>query len=151
MLIIKKVKSLLFVVLFIGSGAFAQAVQNEEVSDEEVEQFAGAFKQIQDINQEAQQEMISSVEEAGLDVQRYNEIQQAQQNPDQQVDASDEELEQFKAATQEMGNIQVEAQQKMQEKIKEEGLTLARYQEIGSAIQSDPGLQKKLQEYLQGG
>ncbi len=149
MLTMKKSISLLLFTMISVVGAFAQIEeQKEEVSGEELKQFASAFQQVQTVNQQVQQRMIKAVEETGLDVQRYNEIQQAQQDPNQEVNVSDEELEQYTATTQELEKIQAGAQQEIQGKITEQGLTVNRYQEIAAALQNDTELQQKLQEYL---
>ena len=145
-----KITSLLLFTLIIGMGAFAQTEQKEEISDQELKQFASALQQIQVINQQAQQAMVKAVEEKGLEVQRYNEIQQAQQDPNQEAEVTEKELKQYETATQELEEIQVQIQQQMQAKIVEEGLTVNRYQEIAAVIQNDPELHQKLQEYLQG-
>ena len=146
----KKITGLLLFTLISGMGAFAQTEQKEEISDQELKQFASALQQIQVINQQAQQAMVKAVEEKGLEVERYNEIQQAQQDLNQEAEATEKELKQYETATQELEKIQVQIQQQMQAKIVEEGLTVNRYQEIAAVIQNDPELHQKLQEYLQG-
>lgn len=150
MLKMKKITSLILFTLVGVMSTFAQAEQKEELSGEELKQFASAFQQVQTVNQQAQQKMVKTVEEEGLEVQRYNEIQQAQQDPNQEANATDEELKQYESATQGLEKIQEHTQQEMQEKIIEEGLTINRYQEIAAIVQSDPELQQELQEYLQG-
>lgn len=146
----KKITSFLLFTMIGVMSTFAQTEQKEEVSGEELKQFASAFQQVQTVNQEAQQKMVNTVEQEGMEVQRYNEIQQAQQDPNQEANATNEELKQYEAATQDLEKIQVQAQQEMQEKIIEEGLTINRYQEITVIVQNDPELQQKIQEYLQG-
>lgn len=125
--------------------------QTTDVSDAELQQFASVAEQIQVMNQEAQQKMVGAVEGEGLEVERFSEIQQAQQMPDQEVDATDEEMEKYNAALEELEEIQVQAQQDMQEKIQDEGMSEERYQEIGMALQSDPELQAKFQAMQQQG
>ncbi|MCF8228479.1 MAG: DUF4168 domain-containing protein [Bacteroidales bacterium] len=145
---VKKISSLFMLLIISGIGVFAQAA--EEVSDKELKQFASAFQQVQNVDQQAQQKMINAVEEEGLEVPRFNEILQAQQNPNQDTDATNEEIKKYESATKELKKIEGQAQQEMQEKIIEEGLTVPRYQEISAALQDSPELQEKLQEYLQG-
>lgn len=123
--------------------------QGSEVSDEELKQFLSASQHVQVINQEAQQKMIAAVEKEGLQAQRYSEIQQAQQDPNQEVNANDEELKQYETATQELQKIQIQAQQQMQEKLNTEGLTESRFQEINMVLQSDPKLQEKIRTIQQ--
>lgn len=146
----KKITSLILFITIGSMSAFAQTEQKEEVSGEELNQFASALQQVQTVNQQAQGVMIKTIEEEGLEVQRYNEIQQAEQDPNQETNATDEELKQYEVATTEIEKIQIQTQQVMQEKIVEVGLTINRYQEIAAIVQNDPELQQKIQEYLQG-
>ncbi len=124
---------------------FQQPSTATEVSDKELKQFALAVQQVEIIKQEVQQEMLNTIEEKGLDLQRFNEIQKAQQNPLQDIDATSEELGKYESASGELLKMQGQAQQKMQEKIIEVGLPLSRYEEIAMALQSDTGLQEKFQ------
>ncbi len=149
MRLLKKITSLfLFIMIISSMGSFAQT--EEEVSDKELKQFATAFQEVQTINEQAQNNMVNAIEKEGLNVQRFNEIQQAQQDPNQEAGATDEELEQYESAITELEKIQMGAQQEMEEKITNEGLTIPRYQEIAAAIQASPELQQKFREYLQG-
>jgi hypothetical protein len=149
MLFTKKITLLLLTVLIGSSGLFAQTVQKEDVTDEKLEQWAAAYKQIQLVDQEAQQHMITAVEESGMEVPRFIELQQAQADPDQELEAESEEVAMFTAASQKIQQIQTEAQTTMQTKIQEKGMTLNEYQELGAVIQSDQELQAKMMEYLQ--
>lgn len=141
-------KSLLIAILIGGFGVFAQVPQQQTVTDEEVKLFAAAFKEIQVLNQEAQQTMVAAIENEDMDVQRFSEIYQAMQMPDQPVEATEDELSKFENANNEVEKIQGVIQLQMEEKIREEGLSPERYQEIGMQIQSSPELQSKIQEYL---
>jgi hypothetical protein len=139
----------LFMSILIGcSSIFAQTPQQESVTDEEVKLFATVYKEIQVINQRAQQTMIAAIEDEGIEIQRFNEIFQARQMPGQQVELAEDELEKFENASREIEKIQATIQLQMEEKIVELGLTPERYQEIGKQIQSSPELQSKIQEYL---
>jgi hypothetical protein len=155
MLLTKKLAGLFFIFLM-GIGTVLAQVpqqlpqqQKNEVSDGEIEQFALAFVEIQNIEQKLQPEMVQAVEEEGIEVQRFNEIMNAQQDPNQEVDASEDELKKFAAANREIEDIQNRAQREMLGKIDEAGLTVERYQEIMNALQNDPELQQKLQQIVQ--
>jgi hypothetical protein len=147
----------LFLFFFAGIAvAFAQMPQQtvqpadpESVTDTEMEQFAGVFVELQTMNQQIQQEMVTAVQEEGIEVQRFNEIMNAQQDPNQEVDATQDELELFAAAGQAIQQIQQSAQQDMQKVITESELSLPRYQSIMAALQNDAGLQQRLQEEIQ--
>lgn len=143
----KSISSFLLIILVSGTVALAQEAQ--QVSDEEMKQFTSSIQQVEIVNQEAQIEMAEAVQKEGLEVQRYNEMQQAVQDPNQEIDATDEELQKYETATQELAEIHTRSQQKMQDKIIEEGLTVNRYQEIASIIRGDLELQQQLREYLE--
>jgi hypothetical protein len=159
MTLLKRISILSVTGIFIfGTTLFAQPPQQpqqmpqqqtSDVSDKEVELFANSFQKVQQVNQQSQEKMVGAVEKEGLDVQRFNEIQQAQQDPNQDADASEKEMETFDAAMRQLQVIQNQAQQEMQEKITEEGLTIERYQEIISMVQNDVNLQKRLEEHME--
>ena len=139
-------------IMSLGSwNAFAQEPIVPEVSEDDLNLFASAFTEVQNINNAIQQEMVSVVEGEGIEVDRFNEIQQAQQDPNQKVEATEEEKAQFVKATQKIQELQVQAQEKMRTKIEEEGLTIDDYQKIITAIQNSPELQEKLQKILEEG
>lgn len=123
--------------------------QAEAISDEELRQFVNVSQKLQAINQEAQQSMVQAVQESGLDVQRYSEIQQAMQDPEKEANPSEKEKEQFSTAFNQFQKIQVDAQKQMQEMLKTEGLTQNRFQEISTSLQSDPELQQKIEALQQ--
>jgi uncharacterized protein (DUF885 family) len=157
MLLSKKLYGLFFIFLMGISTIFAQVPQQlprqqtTDVSDSEIEQFALAFVEIQNIEQKIQPEMVQIVEKEGIEVQRFNEIMNAQQDPNQEVDAGEDELKKFAAANREIEDIQNRAQREMMGKIDEAGLTVERYQEIMTAVRNDPELQQKLQQIVQPG
>ena len=156
---IKKITSIFVLALFAVSGVFAQQApqqsapqatpQQTEISDAEMETFASAFQQVQMINQQAQQQMVSAIQEEGFEVKRFNEMYMQDRNPEKEIEASNEEMEMYQSVSSELGEIQSRAQKKMQEKIKEEGMTVERYQEIAMLLQNDPQLQKELQKFMQ--
>lgn len=121
-----------------------------DISDEELQKFANAFQEVQVENQKIQKDMIAKIEEEGMEVQRFSEIQQAQQNPNQEVEMTAEEEKAIETLMPKLQSIQQESQTVMQEKIESAGLSMNRYQEIAQMIQQSPELQKKLQSMMQG-
>ncbi len=152
---LKKLFSVLFIFAIVTTGALAQVPQqmpqqqSTEVSDNEIEKFATAFREVQVIDQQVQQDMTTAVQEEGVDIQRFNEYIAAQQTPGQEMQASEEEMEQFAEAYQQIEEIQMEAQKEMEEVITENDLTIPRYQEIAMAIQANPELMQKLQQQME--
>lgn len=137
-----------FFTFLLFSGALL-AQESDKLSDKEFDQFVDVFKEIQTIEQESQGEMIQIIEDEGLDVDRFNEILQAEQDPTQQSDATDKEVKKFNASMDGIKKIQEESQNEMVTQISEKGLTVERYQEINTILQTDQQLQQKLMEKLQ--
>jgi hypothetical protein len=125
-----------------------QASQNQTISDAEFDLFINAFNEIQSINSAAQQKMIKILADNNLDVQRYNEIQQARQTGDNSLTLTAEETENIGKAETGISEIQVETQQEMEKKIEAVGITLTRYQEISMQIQQDEALMEKFQNKI---
>ncbi|SHJ19638.1 protein of unknown function [Tangfeifania diversioriginum] len=156
MLLSKKLYSLILVFTMAASVAFAQVPQQMpqqqqdiDVSDGEINQFASVFVELQSMNQGVQQEMMSAVADEGIEVQRFNEIMQAQQDPNQEVDASEDELQNFAKASQAVEQIQAKVQKEMEKVITENDLTVQRYQQIMMAVRTDTELQQRLQQKIQ--
>jgi hypothetical protein len=126
------------------SDPFQQPAQNN-VSDEELKLFAAVNHQVQIIKNEVQQKMKSELEEKGLDLQRFREFQQAQLNPQQEIAATNAEIEKYKVASKELERIQEQANQRIKERISESGLTISRFEEIHMLIQRDSNLKQRFQ------
>lgn len=146
---IKKLANLFLTILLSTTFVIAQTPQETDVSDDELKTFASAFKQVQAVDQKAQQDMVKAVQDEGLNVQRYNELLQNEEDPTQNANPSIEEKQQFESANKKIESVQNTAQQSMHKKIQDEGLSIKRYQEIAFAIQNSPKLQEKLQQFMQ--
>jgi len=157
MLLSKKLYSLILIFTMAASVAFAQVPQQMpqqqeiDVSDGEINQFASVFVELQSMNQGVQQEMMSAVEEEGIEVQRFNQIMQAQQDPNREVDANEEELQNFAKASQAVEQIQAKVQKEMEKVITKNDLTVQRYQQIMMAVRTDTELGQRLQQKIQQG
>jgi DNA-binding transcriptional MerR regulator len=97
---------------------------------------------------ESRNEMSQALEEIGLSPEVFREILQAKQDPEAESDASEEELQKFDSATQELSQIQRETQSDMKEAVESEGLEVARFQQILSAVREQPDLQKQVQQII---
>lgn len=140
-----------FTIAAIGMGSlFAQVQPNADVSDKEVKQFVAAIQQVQQVEMATQQEMVGEVNKEEMEVNRFNEIVQAQQDPTAEVaPPTEEEMEKVERIVKTFEEIQFEAQQKMQQKIENEGLSIERYQQLMNLVQSDNELMQKVQESMQ--
>ncbi len=151
----EKMFGVLLVFAFAVTGVFAQLPQQvlpqqpSEVSDEELEKFAVAFSEVQIIDQQLQEEMMNAVEAKDIDVARFNDYLEAQQNPDLEFDADNKELEQFETTFKAIEELHDTAEQEMQQVIVDNELSVERYQQIAKSVQEDPALLQKLQQHFQ--
>jgi len=120
-----------------------------EVSDQELEKFATVIQQLRSIRMESRDEMSQALEEIGLSPELFREILQAKQNPEAESDASEEELQKFDSATEELAQIQKETQSDMKEAVESQGLKVSRFQQILSAVREQPDLQQQVQQIIE--
>jgi hypothetical protein len=144
----QKMTILLSIILLSSVSLIAQT-SSKDVSDAELANFAEAYKKVQAISQESQQEMVKVVQDEGLDVQRFNTIMKSQQSNEQGIEVSDAELEKVKAINGQLKEIDTKTNKKLQKTISDSDLTVARYQEIMASLKNDQQLQMKLQQHLQ--
>lgn len=156
-----KIASLLLVaVTFAFSSAFAQGMgqqqmpdvpTSDDVSDEELNQFVTTISDIEPIQVELQTDVQKLVEEQDISMERFQQLMMAMQNPQMadQVDISDEEREQIQNIQPDLSDLQMKAEEKMVEKIEENGLNVQRYQAIMMGAQQDQELMTRLQAALE--
>lgn len=138
--------SLFFLTLF-----SATAQTSENVSDADLEKFAQAYQSVQQSNQQIQQKMVAAIEDEGISADRFNAIYEAKMNPEKEVDATDDEMEKQEAAMAKVEAMQQSFQKEMEDKIKEKGLTMQQFQDLGAKIQNSPELQQKMQAIMMKG
>jgi len=124
--------------------------QEKNITDDELNKFAEAYQHVRTINQSSQQKMMKAIADENLTVERFNLINQAEQNPNKDVEATDDELKKYQAAMESVETIQQDVQAQLQTKIKEAGLTLERFQQIANQMKSDKALQQRLANMMQG-
>ncbi|PZD77012.1 DUF4168 domain-containing protein [Mesonia sp. K7] len=143
----RKFKSLFVAIaLMAGISSFAQEVK--PVSDAELNTFVEVFSELQAENQSAQKEMIALMEAEGLTLARFQAIQQAQATPDAEIEYTEAEKAKYDKIIAAIQRMQPALQAKMAEVVKEKGLSMQRYQEIGTQIQTKPELQQKIQDKM---
>lgn len=141
-----KVKSLFLFVTIIGS--LSLSAQEQEVSDVELAQFADAYIKVQEQNQEAQQEMMTIVENEGLELERFGAIQQASMDPSQASDVTADEKKKHASAMAKIEKLQPELEKRAVAEVESTGITLERFETLASVIQRDQNLQQRLQTIL---
>lgn len=114
-----------------------------DISEEELDIFANIYYKIQLLGDSSQFKMAGAIEDAGMNLDRFNEIAQSQDSGSQ-PDLSDTEKEQLNSISEEFQQIQIKQQEDAMKVLEESGLELARYQSILMAVQEDEALQEKL-------
>ena len=120
----------------------------EDYSEKELQTFVDANKEVAQIQNAAEQEMISAIEEHKLDVKVFNEILMAKQNPNAEPEASEEQLTKFDQAIGDVMQIQQKTENKMQKAIQDAGMNVEEYQQIMMAYQQSPEVQQKVNELI---
>ncbi len=143
--------------IFCSSVVFAQlpdqipAQHHPDVTETELEQFALVFRDIQNIDQQVQEDMLEVVLEEGIDIDRFNEYLISLEDSVVEFHASEDEIVQLNKVVEKIELVQNEALNDIDSLIIENNLTVERYQEIASAIQASPALleelKKKFAEY----
>ena len=141
-----RIKSLLFFVTLVGS--LTLSAQEQNVSDGELNQFADAYIKVQAQNQVAQQEMMTIIEEEGLKVERFGEIQEAAMDPKKEADATSDEMKRHAKAIAKMEKLQPTLEKKAVDEIESAGISIDRYKSLATAIQAEKELQERLQSIL---
>ena len=75
----------------ISNGLFAQD-ESQNVSDADLEAFVVIYKEVQTENKKIQQKMAGTIQAEGMEIKRFNEINQANANPNKEIEATTEEL-----------------------------------------------------------
>lgn len=149
-MIVKKIK-LVALLLFVALGSTSLMAQADQttVSDEEMSKFAVTFQKMRMMNQEMQMKMAEVVSNNGMEVARFNEIHTARIDPNAEVETTDQEDEQYEKILTRIEASSVEFQQKMETTVRDGGLSLQRYEQIATQLESDPALQERLRAEFQ--
>lgn len=131
--------------------AQGQQLKSEDVSKEEIKDFIEAANKIRPLQTEARQEIEGAIQSSSMDVQRFQEISQAQRNPSANGDTeiSQEEQSTFDSLSQESRKIQRETQAKMKKEVEATGMNWQKFQQISLALRQNPDLQDKVKEVQQ--
>lgn len=141
-----KIKSLFLFVSILGS--LTLSAQEQELSDTELGQFADAYLMLQKQNKETEQLMMVIIEDEGLKVERFGEIQEAEMDPNKTSDATASEKKKLAKAIAKMEEMQPELEKKAVENIESAGITIDRYKTLAAVIQKEKSLQQRLQTML---
>lgn len=125
-----------------------QPQPNIEVSEKEFQKFVEVAAELQEFQSKLQEKQQDILEEHGLDQQEYNKLMQARHNPEAAEEVSEEKLEVFEQASEELSGLQQDQQQAMQEILADAGLSIQEFQQIQQGIQQDPELIERYQQEI---
>jgi hypothetical protein len=102
------------------------------------------------IQQAAEAKMIDAIESAGLEIERFQQLFQAQQLGNI-TDASEDpqEIAKFNQAGQQIMKVQEEANQVIQQMILDADMQVQTFQEISTAYQQSPVVKAKVDQILE--
>lgn len=118
----------------------------KEITDAEIKKLSKILNQLQQLNMQSQQIMMQTVENQGLPVQRFMEIQQGGNDPEIVKTITEDEKKKYQSAITELGKVQIEMRKKMENVLKKEGVTMQEYQQMMIALQTNPQAQQKLMQ-----
>lgn len=154
-----KLTSILTTIIVLIGFSFAQAqdlpMEQEaaepiDVSDEELQEWVDVFIEIQDLQQQLQMQLPQVLEDAGIEIEKFQEIAQSKEMgaSRDEIDASSGEWDSYDEAMEEIEELEAEFEEDMQEKVEEEGMEWERFEEIEMAINQDPELMEKAQDMI---
>ena len=152
----KKLLMIAVAVSLVAGAGFAQdmfpgeAPATIEVGDSELMQFVEALREVERVQITTQEDMLAVLDDQGISTERFNEVYQAEQSPEFELDRplSDDEENRYRAAEQELQLIQQQAQVQMSQAVEDEGLEIDRFNEIYVALTQDPELQQRVQQLI---
>lgn len=128
-----------------------QKVDPSSITDQELQQFADASQQAQQIQMQAQQDIRKIVNDHDMKFQRFQQIMMSKQNPQMKgkvnvTDAEQQKIQDMKPA---IMKVQQNNQKKMMTAIDESGLERQRFQQIFMALQQNKKLMQRFQKVMQ--
>ena len=145
---LKSLKNSSLIVFMFVLGSMTLQAQEQSVSDKELGMFADAYIEAQVQNQKSQEKMIAVIKDEGLEIERFNQIQQATMDPNQESNATESEIEMHKNVTSKLKEMQPELEKNTIASIESTGISLQEYESLIGKIQADQSLQERLQAIL---
>lgn len=125
---------------------------NDDFTDEDIEAFVKINQEVIPIQQEAEGRMIEAISEKGLEVNRFQELAQAQQTG-KITDVSEDpaEIAKFSEAGQEVMKVQEKVQEEIKKKIEDNQMDIRKFQQITMAYNQSEKVRNKVDKLLQEG
>lgn len=157
MIYLKTIATFVVTILLSSQMLFAQGQPQQppvpapdEVSDQELTLVASTLQDLEPIQEELQNDIREVVESKNMNMERFQEILVAMQNPQMadQADISEEEQEKIGEMQPKVMELQMGAQEQMVSAIEDNGLEVQRYQQIIMGIQQHQELAERLQNAM---
>ncbi|MEL7083460.1 MAG: DUF4168 domain-containing protein [Cyanobacteria bacterium J06597_1] len=113
----------------------------QSLPQEELEVFATAFAQMVELREEAKSDLADAISSENLTPEQFLDIRDGNTEGVER-----EELVRFERAEGAVDRVRDSLEQDMQQVVEEEGMTVARFQEIFAAVEDTPELQARLQQ-----
>ncbi|GAA4430488.1 hypothetical protein GCM10023188_17200 [Pontibacter saemangeumensis] len=127
----------------------AQAQAEQKFSDEELKSFIAANTKATELQKQSREAVVAAIEENNLTSDRFNELVKAhQQKKLDAVAKNPEEVAAFSKAAQAVVKIQPETKTKIEQAIKDEGLTVEKYETILQAYEKDEAVQESIRRIV---
>ena len=140
-------KTTVFLIAFITVGmSYGQKAQ---FSDQTLQKFANAYKEVRNENMTFQLNMVTAIEDAGLTNDEFTEIHTLIKNPNAEKQPTAAQKRQYNQALKNIQNLKKDIQETMERLIENNGLKLETYQAIAKASQNDKSLNDKIQNLIQ--
>lgn len=121
----------------------------EDYTKDELKTFIEVNQKITEVQQQMEKKMMQAISDGGMEVNKFNEILTAKQNPEAEVQASEEELAQFDAISQEIISVQQGMQQELVKAVEEAGMDVAVYDQMMYAYQNSEKVQQEVNKMLE--
>src|SRR5690606_38031171 len=133
---LSKIMALPALLFFLAFGAMAQELPanpevKEDFTDEDYETFVKINMEVMPIQQAAEGDMMKAITDKGMDVQRFQQLAQAQQTGSlTEVSQDPEEINAFNLAGQEVLEVQKKVQDQIKQKIEDNNMDIQTFQQI---------------------
>lgn len=117
----------------------------KDISQGELEQFAAAIADLREIDEETQQKMIEAVQATGMSPEEFMKIGKQE---DTQMNLSADKQMQFEEALEAVRELNKQDREKKRVAVKDAGLEISRFNEIGKVVENNRDLQKQVVEIL---
>jgi len=129
--------------------AISWSQKEQSFSEQTIEKFAKAYKQVRNENMSFQLNKLSVIEKTGLTSDQFTDIHLKLQNPKTEERPSKSEISKYNLALKNIENLKKDIQKNMERLIEEQGLKVETYHAISKASLENSALKQKIQKLIQ--